>query len=151
MEHAATRAERRQEAATQSQPEFDSLAVGLPAQGWLAKPAAPETERLALNVCNTGCSWTEARGGSSAQAWVRLSGFLCFRPRLRPSAQSQTLATAARGRAQVQKCRGASEFCSPFDSSLVEQRRSAARQQISLLTTSFHLPQSHGVINGSAG
>ena len=49
MEHAATRAERRQEAATQSQPEFDSLAVGLPAQGWLAKPAAPETERLAAD------------------------------------------------------------------------------------------------------
>ena len=50
MEHAATRAERRQEAATQSQPEFDSLAVGLPAQGWLAKPAAPETERLAAGT-----------------------------------------------------------------------------------------------------
>ena len=49
MPHAATRAERRQEAATQSQPECDSLAVSLPAPGWLAKPAAPETERLAAD------------------------------------------------------------------------------------------------------
>ena len=30
-----------------------------------------------LNVCITGCCWTEAGGGSSAPAWVRLSGCLC--------------------------------------------------------------------------
>ena len=48
MLHAATGAGRRQEAATQSHPEFDSLAVGLPAPGWLAKPAAPDTERLSV-------------------------------------------------------------------------------------------------------
>ena len=46
MLHVATRAGRRQEAATQSQPEFDSLDVGLPAPDWLAKPTAPDTGRL---------------------------------------------------------------------------------------------------------
>ena len=49
MLHAATRALRRQKAATQSQPECDSLAVSLPAPGWLAKPAAPDTERLSAD------------------------------------------------------------------------------------------------------
>ena len=44
--HAATRARRRQKAATQSQPECDSLAVGLPVPALLAKPAAQDTERL---------------------------------------------------------------------------------------------------------
>ena len=44
--HAATRARRRQEAATQSQPELDSLTVGLPAPDWLAEPAAPDIERF---------------------------------------------------------------------------------------------------------
>ena len=51
---AATRARRRQEAATQSQPELDSLTVGLPAPDWLAKPAAPDIERqlAAKRLCH---------------------------------------------------------------------------------------------------